>query len=151
MSGGVQKSLAVGDDAGGDYYVRHSGMSVRTKGALSVHGPLTANGEKWRDGTDEIVAEKIPRPVEILEDGEPRPVVTLIDSPQMVSTSAKYERDMECLRIFFAFKLKCRPEGGWEGVLPMWEDVCQGEEGWGVGGGFLGVEGAITAGSGVEG
>lgn len=121
---GVQSVIA-GDDDVGEHYVRHSGMSVATKGALSAHAPL----QKFStDGTGEVVTEAPPEPAELLSNGEPKPVVTLIDFPQMVSTrhpNAKdlFERDAECLRRFFVKKLKCIPEGGWEELVPSWEDL----------------------------
>jgi len=121
---GVQSVIA-GDDDVGEHYVRHSGMSVATKGALSAHAPL----QKFStDGTGEIVTEAPPEPAELLSNGEPKPVVTLIDFPQMVSTRHPngkdlFERDVECLRRFFVKKLKCIPEGGWEELVPSWEDL----------------------------
>ena len=109
-----------------DPYVRHSGMSVASKGALSALGPLEKHYRN--DGTGEIVTEKAPEPTEFLSNGEPKPVVTLIDFPQMVSTKHPnaqelYERDMDCLKRFFVTKLKCLPEDGWHDVVPRWEDV----------------------------
>ena len=121
---GVQSVIA-GDDDVGEHYVRHSGMSVATKGALSAHAPV----QKFAvDGTGEVVTEAPPEPAELLSNGEPKPVVTLIDFPQMVSTrhpnaQELFERDVECLRRFFVKKLKCIPEGGWEELLPSWEDL----------------------------
>jgi RIO kinase 2 len=121
---GVQSVIA-GDDDVGEHYVRHSGMSVVTKGALSAHGPL----QKFSvDGTGEIVTEAPPEPAELLGNGEPKPVVTLIDFPQMVSTNHPnsqelFERDIECLRRFFVKKLKCIPEGGWEELVPSWKEL----------------------------
>eukprot|EP00568_Trieres_chinensis_P000027 CAMPEP_0183302056 /NCGR_PEP_ID=MMETSP0160_2-20130417/7977_1 /TAXON_ID=2839 ORGANISM="Odontella Sinensis, Strain Grunow 1884" /NCGR_SAMPLE_ID=MMETSP0160_2 /ASSEMBLY_ACC=CAM_ASM_000250 /LENGTH=367 /DNA_ID=CAMNT_0025464781 /DNA_START=65 /DNA_END=1165 /DNA_ORIENTATION=+ len=111
---GVQEKVACDDEDGGagEHYVRHSGMSVDTRGALSAHGPL----QRHRlDGTGEIVTEAPPVPAELLENGEAKPIVTLIDFPQMVSTrhpNARelFERDLKCLERFFVKKLKCVPE-----------------------------------------
>lgn len=123
---GIQNSTADHSDVG-EHYVRHSGMSVRTKGALSAHGPL---GTHHMDGTGEFVTEEPPQPLEFLENGEPKPTVTLIDFPQMVSTrhpnaQELYERDMACLKRFFTKKLKCTPEYGWDDLIPQWQDNVQ--------------------------
>lgn len=108
----------------GEHYVRHSGKSVASKGALSAH----LQQFQPVDGTGEFVTEAPPEPKELLETGEPRPVVTLIDFPQMVSThhpNAKelYDRDLQCLKRFFVMKLKCIPEDGWDDLIPSWEQV----------------------------
>jgi len=122
---GIQAINAKEEDAVGDPYVRHSGLSVEIKGALSAHGMLQ---HRHVDATGEIITELPPEPRDFLESGEPKPVVTLIDFPQMVSTqhpNAKelYERDLECLRRFFVMKLKCSPEGGdWDELMPTFED-----------------------------
>ena len=121
---GIQSVIA-GDNDVGEHYVRHSGMSVATKGALSAHGPIQKFGV---DGTGEVVTEAPPEPAELLGNGEPKPIVTLIDFPQMVSTNHPnaqelFERDIECLRRFFVKKLKCIPEGGWEELVPSWEEL----------------------------
>lgn len=102
-------------------YVRHSGLPVPIQGALSAHLPQ-------HDATGEIITELPPEPHEFLEGGEPKPIVTLIDFPQMVSTNhpnAKelYERDMVCLQRFFSGKLKVNPEEPWGELLPPFEDV----------------------------
>mmetsp|Transcript_24672 Transcript_24672/g.35405 ORF Transcript_24672/g.35405 Transcript_24672/m.35405 type:complete len:537 (+) Transcript_24672:91-1701(+) len=103
-------------------YVRHSGLPVPIQGALSAHLPQ-------HDATGEIITELPPEPHEFLEgSGEPKPIVTLIDFPQMVSTNhpnAKelYERDMACLQRFFSGKLKVNPEEPWGELLPPFEDV----------------------------
>ena len=115
---GIQNDMS---DSMDEHYVRHSGMSVTTKGALSAHGPLQKHNV---DGTGEIVTEEPPTPAEFLENGGPKPIVTLIDFPQMVSTqhpNAKelYERDMTCLKRFFVRKLKCVPEN-WDELIPAW-------------------------------
>lgn len=105
-------------------YVRHSGQSVATKGALSAHVAL----ESHRDGTGEFITEAPPTPLEILVNGEAKPIVMLIDFPQMVSTSHPnaqelWERDLQCLKRYFVKKLKCIPEDGWDDVIPKWQDV----------------------------
>jgi len=135
---GVQASIAGDDQDGGagEHYVRHSGMSVCTKGHLSAHGPLQRH---TMDGTGEYVTEAPPEPAELLENGEPKPVVTLIDFPQMVSTrhpNARelFERDLACLERFFVKKLRCVPpdgEGGWEEIMPKWEELVPDEVGEG--------------------
>ena len=121
---GIQDKIADDNDVA-EHYVRHSGMSVTSKGALSAHAPLQKHAV---DGTGEFVTEEPPKPAQLLANGEPKPIVTLIDFPQMVSTrhpNAKelYERDCECLKRFFVMKLKCIPEDGWDDVIPQWEDV----------------------------
>ena len=115
------------EDDGTEHYVRHSGLSVQNKGALSSHGPLQKH---CMDGTGEVVTEKPPEPTELLENGEPKPIVTLIDFPQMVSTrhpnaGELYERDVACLKTFFGKKLRCFVEGEADlaGIMPTWEEL----------------------------
>ena len=67
-----------------------------------------------RDAAEEeaLNNDPLPEPVSRLPNGEPRPVVTLIDFPQMISIQHYnvrdyYERDMECLHRFFTKKLQC--------------------------------------------
>lgn len=124
---GIQSSLV--KQEGDDVYVRHSGMSVTpSRGALSGMGPWdkqysVAGGEapiptinnhfQHQQHHHEDNEDDIPEPAELLDNGEPKPIVTLIDFPQMVSTqhpNAKelYERDLECLRKFFVTKLQCQ-------------------------------------------
>ncbi|KAI2494969.1 Rio2 [Fragilaria crotonensis] len=127
---GIQNTIADDNDVA-EHYVRHSGMSVVSQGALSAHGPLQKH---QFDGTGEIVTEAPPEPKEFLENGEPKPTVTLIDFPQMVSTrhpNAKelYDRDLNCLKRFFVTKLKCVPEQGWDELIPKWEDVIKSQDG----------------------
>lgn len=126
---GIQDSISDNNDVG-EHYVRHSGMSVVTKGALSAHGPLEKHAF---DGTGEVIAETPPAPRELLDNGEPKPIVTLIDFPQMVSTrhpnaQELYERDLSCLKRFFVKKLKCVPESGWDELIPKWQDYVLEEE-----------------------
>lgn len=121
---GIQDKIADDNDIA-EHYVRHSGQSVASKGALSAHGPLQKHAI---DGTGEFVTELPPKPAQVLANGEAKPIVTLIDFPQMVSTrhpNAKelYERDCDCLKRFFVMKLKILPDDGWDGVIPKWEDV----------------------------
>lgn len=103
---GIQ-AIATAED---DPYVRHSGQSVVSKdksiGALSKPA--------WEQSLEEgdRVEEALPDPVEFLENGDPKPVVTLIDFPQMISTlhpnaQELYERDLACLRRFFEHKMQC--------------------------------------------
>ena len=109
-----------------DPYVRHSGQSVagdQSVGALSKPA--------WEQSLEEgdKIGEALPEPIARLENGDPKPVVTLIDFPQMVSTkhpNAKelYERDLACLRRFFQMKLQCHiPEDDLDAV--SWENVFQ--------------------------
>lgn len=102
-------------------------MPVKDKGALSSHGPLQKHSI---DGTGEVVTEKPPEPTELLENDEPKPIVTLIDFPQMVSTrhpNARelYERDVVCLKKFFGRKLQCFVEGetDFTGIMPTWDEL----------------------------
>lgn len=128
MSGGTQTDSSGNNDHddAGTHYVRHSGLEVDIPGSLSAHLHRAV------DGTGEIVTEAPPAPKELLEDGvTPRPIVTLIDFPQMVSTrhpnaNELFDRDVACLRRYFEHKLKCAPdedEGGWGALVPRWEDL----------------------------
>jgi len=120
------------EDDATEHYVRHSGMPTKHKGALSSHGPLQKHSI---DGTGEVVTEKAPEPAERLGNGDPKPIVTLIDFPQMVSTrhpNARelYERDVVCLKKFFTKKLRCYiedddGEGGdsFSGIMPSWDEL----------------------------
>lgn len=122
---GIQETLSHNEEVE-EYYVRHSGVDSLHKGALSSHSPLEKH---VLDGTGEVITEEPPSPQEFLENSEPKPVVKLIDFPQMISThhpnaQELFERDLECLKRFFVKKLKCIPEGGWDDDdLPKWEDV----------------------------
>jgi RIO kinase 2 len=136
-AGGAGRGGGGGDweDDATEHYVRHSGLPSRHRGALSSHGPLQKH--TVIDGTGEVVTEEPPRPLELLDNGEPRPIVTLIDFPQMVSTrhpNARelYERDVECLRRFFGGKLRCYVEGEGGiggGGMPTWEELVAGDDG----------------------
>lgn len=124
MSGGVQEEVCE------DYYVRHSGMESVVPGALSAHVPVVGMDV---DGTGELIVEEPSAPKRLLDNGDPYPNVTLIDFPQMVSTShpnAKelYLRDCMSLKLFFEKKLKCIPVNGWDEVMPQWEDVIVSQE-----------------------
>jgi RIO kinase 2 len=121
---GVQKLATASDDP----YVRHSGQTVapeKSVGALSKPA--------WEQSLEagDKVAEAMPEPVARLENGEPKPIVTLIDFPQMISTkhpNAKelYERDLSCLRRFFELKLLCTiPDDLTAGTV--WESLVQSE------------------------
>jgi RIO kinase 2 len=122
------------EDDATEHYVRHSGLPSRNRGALSSHGPLQKH--TVIDGTGEVVTEEPPEPEGLLDNGEPRPIVTLIDFPQMVSTrhpNARelYERDVECLKRFFGTKLRCYVEGEGSvggGVMPTWEELVAGDD-----------------------
>jgi RIO kinase 2 len=121
------------EDDATEHYVRHSGLPDKCKGALSAHGPIQKH---HIDGTGEVVTDEPPEPLERMENGEPKPIVTLIDFPQMVSTkhpNAKelYERDVVCLKTFFGKKLRCFVEGEEEqfgGIMPSWEELIADEE-----------------------
>ena len=140
---GIQQKLNPDNDAGG-HYVRNSGAVVRGPGALSHHAVLGKDtgpdGTSLVDATGEIVTEDVlaVKAAGLLADGEPRPIVTLIDFPQMVSTKHPngkelYERDVNCLIKFFSNKLNCVSGNGDEDMKAgwRWEDVTG--EGGGVG------------------
>lgn len=126
---GIQ-ALATND--GEDPYVRHSGTSVapeRSVGALSKPA--------WEQSLEEEHAvesarEPLPEPVARLSTGEPKPVVTLIDFPQMISTQhvnaqEYYERDIACLTRFFTKKLQCHiPDDNVVTANSAWEVVMAG-------------------------
>lgn len=125
---GIQHTISRDNDVG-DHYVRHSGGTVAHPGALSAHGPLE---NKHLDNTGEIITEPTPEPDCVLEDGEAKPIVTLIDFPQMVSTrhpnaQELFERDVESMRRFFSLKLKCVPDEGWDEYLPKWKHLVHDE------------------------
>jgi len=115
-----------------DPYVRHSGMSVIAEsnpGMLSARGPWEPEHLQPTEADAGSHAEdEPPKPVE-LENGEPKPIVTLIDFPQMVSTrhpNAKelYERDMACLYKFFSHKLQFQiPDTERERLHLSWESM----------------------------
>lgn len=139
LSGGVQTSAEDGEDEdAGEFYVRHSGCdktvaththTVATKGVLTVPFGKQHTG-KFMDGTGEIVTEEAPKPKFMLENGvDARPVVTLIDFPQMVSVrhpnaEELWQRDIACLKRFFVMKLRCdMNEEDWERLVPVWDDL----------------------------
>lgn len=120
-----------------DHYVRHSGMSVAAEtnpGMLSARGPWEPEHlQRFQPDhqSDDGENEPAPQPLEFLENGEPKPVVTLIDFPQMVSTrhpNARqlYERDTACLLKFFTHKLQFQiPESELDGLFLSWDSVLQ--------------------------
>jgi RIO kinase 2 len=119
---GIQSLATSGDDP----YIRHSGMSVageKSLGALSKPA--------WEQSLEEgdKIAEVLPEPIARLDNGDPKPVVTLIDFPQMISTKHPnaqelYERDLACLRRFFELKIQCTiPDD--VGTEVVWERVKQ--------------------------
>lgn len=101
-------------DNGEDPYVRHSGTSVAPEmsvGALSKPA-WEQTLEEEHHPSSSTLREPLPEPVARLPTGEPKPVVTLIDFPQMISTQhvnaqELYERDISCLTRFFVKKLQC--------------------------------------------
>lgn len=120
-----------------DHYVRHSGMSVAAEtnpGMLSARGPWEPEHlQRFQPDhqSEEDENEPTPQPLEFLENGEPKPVVTLIDFPQMVSTrhpNARqlYERDTACLLKFFTHKLQFQiPESELDGLFLSWDSVLE--------------------------
>lgn len=126
---GVQ-SLATQDSD--DPYVRHSGQSVageKSMGALSKPA-----WEQSLEQGDDLTA--LPEPAERLENGEAKPIVTLIDFPQMISikhpnAQELYERDLACLRKFFEVKLHCQiPEDeeehvSWKSIMALQPESVQ--------------------------
>mmetsp|Transcript_22513 Transcript_22513/g.49043 ORF Transcript_22513/g.49043 Transcript_22513/m.49043 type:complete len:600 (+) Transcript_22513:104-1903(+) len=115
-----------------DPYVRHSGQSVvsaPSRAAQLSAGSLTKPA--WEQSLEEehatTLAERLPEPAERLANGEAKPIVTLIDFPQMISTSHPnaqelYERDLHCLQRFFTQKLQCHiPPEAMQGT--SWDDV----------------------------
>lgn len=103
---GIQ-ALATATD---DPYVRHSGMSV--SGEKSIGALSKPAWEQSMEAGDRI-EEAIPEPVARLPNGEPKPIVTLIDFPQMISVNHPnaqelYDRDVACLKRFFEVKLQCK-------------------------------------------
>mmetsp|Transcript_121124 Transcript_121124/g.180909 ORF Transcript_121124/g.180909 Transcript_121124/m.180909 type:complete len:580 (+) Transcript_121124:52-1791(+) len=119
-----------------DPYVRHSGLSVAAEsapGMLSARGPweperLQQFAAAGATG-EESVVEEPPKPVELLDNGEAKPIVVLIDFPQMVSTlhpnaAELYERDTACLYKFFSHKLQFQiPESDRGSLYLSWESV----------------------------
>jgi len=133
VSGIQQKSFSQEHD----HYVRHSGMSVAAEtnpGMLSARGPWEPEHlQRFQPDheSDDGENDQAPQPLEYLENGEPRPVVTLIDFPQMVSTrhpNAReyYERDTACLLKFFTHKLQFQiPESELENLFLSWDSVLE--------------------------
>jgi RIO kinase 2 len=107
---------ALATDDGNDPYVRHSGQSVapeKSMGALSKPAWEQSLDDDQRAAAVVDVEAALPEPVARLPNGEPKPVVTLIDFPQMISTrhvnaQEYYERDIHSLTRFFVSKLLCR-------------------------------------------
>ena len=124
---GIQALATTKDDP----YVRHSGQSVVSGVAHSAAGMTVGTLSKpaWEQSLEEHdqIQEALPEPAARLPNGEPKPIVTLIDFPQMISTKHPnaqelYERDMACLRRFFQLKLLCQiPDSAGAGT--SWEEV----------------------------
>jgi RIO-like serine/threonine protein kinase len=102
---GVQSMATASDDP----YVRHSGQSVAPEKSIGM-----LSKPAWEQSLEagDKVLEAMPEPVARLPDGQPKPIVTLIDFPQMISTKhpnaeEMYDRDLGCLRRFFELKLLC--------------------------------------------
>jgi len=121
---------ALATDDGNDPYVRHSGQSVAPEqsiGALSKPAwEQTLEEEHHTTNKEEALPEPAAR---LPTTGEPKPIVTLIDFPQMISTQHPnaqeyYERDIACLRRFFVKKLQCQiPEDDEATRKALWENV----------------------------
>jgi RIO kinase 2 len=112
---GIQAQVATSCDE--DPYVRHSGQESvggRSLGALSKPSFLRTDESHISNNNDNnrsACSAEVAEPASYLDNGQPRPLVTLIDFPQMVSTSHPnarelYEHDLHCLRRFFANKLR---------------------------------------------
>lgn len=108
---------ALATDNSADPYVRHSGQSVVHSTRSNQTSPTIGMLSKpaWEQSLEaaDRIDEYLPEPVERLANGEPKPVVTLIDFPQMISTQHPnaeelYMRDIEGLRRFFTLKLQCQ-------------------------------------------
>mmetsp|Transcript_18577 Transcript_18577/g.38378 ORF Transcript_18577/g.38378 Transcript_18577/m.38378 type:complete len:563 (-) Transcript_18577:35-1723(-) len=123
---GIQQLAAAADDP----YARHSGLdsvAASTKRSHGVSlGPLSKPAwEQSLEAQDNL--HDIPEPVARLSNGQAKPIVTLIDFPQMISTQHAnaqelYERDLQCLQRFFALKLQCQiPEEAHAGT--SWEEI----------------------------
>mmetsp|Transcript_17243 Transcript_17243/g.21067 ORF Transcript_17243/g.21067 Transcript_17243/m.21067 type:complete len:590 (-) Transcript_17243:50-1819(-) len=134
LSGGAQNGGKEDEEEdAGDFYVRHSGSSatVVTKGALTVpYGQKHTH--ELMDGTGEIITEEPAKPKFLLDNGvDARPVVTLIDFPQMVSVRHPnamelWMRDIQCLKNFFVKKLRIdMSEEDWEQIVPIWDDLIE--------------------------
>jgi RIO1 family len=108
---GIQ-ALVTDDTA--DPYVRHSGGKSIADDNHSSMGALSK--PPWEQSLLEqetMVEEPLPEPVARLSNGEAKPVVTLIDFPQMISVrhvnaQDYYERDLQCVQNFFIHKLQCQ-------------------------------------------
>ena len=107
---------AIVTDDTADPYVRHSGgQSIapdQSMGALSKQPWEQSLLEQHEVTNDAAAAESLPEPIARLSDGEPKPIVTLIDFPQMISIQhingqEYYERDIKCIQNFFINKLSC--------------------------------------------
>jgi RIO kinase 2 len=128
LSGIQQQALSQEHDP----YVRHSGLSVAAEsapGMLSARGPWEPEHLQPIEIDAGSVEDEPPKPIELLDNGEPKPTVTLIDFPQMVSTqhpnaSELYERDTACLFKFFSHKLQFQiPQEEQNQLFLSWESV----------------------------
>lgn len=116
---GIQ-AMATSDND--DPYVRHSGQSVAPEKSMGL-----LSKPAWEQSLEEEDHMVLPEPIQRLENGEPKPVVTLIDFPQMISVKHPnaqelYEHDMACLRRFFELKLRCTVPDD-IGIDVTWESV----------------------------
>jgi RIO kinase 2 len=128
---GIQQKAMSGEH---DPYVRHSGLSVAAEtapGRLSARGPWEPEHLQHHapDQGSLNSDDKAPEPAELMDNGEPKPVVTLIDFPQMVSTQHPnaeelYERDTACLYKFFTNRLHFQiPEGDEGNLFLTWDSI----------------------------
>jgi RIO kinase 2 len=129
---GIQQSTMSNEH---DNYVRHSGLSVAAEsspGMLSARGPWEPEAlQRFQPDQVDVGSEKEEplAPIEILDNGEAKPIVTLIDFPQMVSTQHPnarelYERDTQCLLKFFTHKLQFQiPESEQQNLYLTWDSV----------------------------
>jgi RIO kinase 2 len=107
---------AIVTDDTADPYVRHSGgQSIapdQSMGMLSKQ-PWEQSLLEQHEVNADTATEALPEPVARLSNGEPKPIVTLIDFPQMISIQhingqEYYERDIQCIQNFFMNKLSCQ-------------------------------------------
>ena len=109
---GIQ-ALVTDDTA--DPYVRHSGGKSVSEQSHSTMGALSK--PPWEQSLleqqQDLVEEPLPEPVARLSNGDAKPVVILIDFPQMISiqhvnAQEYYQRDLQCVQNFFIHKLQCQ-------------------------------------------
>lgn len=135
-----RQALATNDEH--DPYVRHSGTSVAPEqsiGALSKPAweQSLEDNPHLTTPTEHLVAAEDAEVVVVarLSNGDVKPVVTLIDFPQMISTQhvnaeEYYDRDVACLQRFFTQKLQCHiPDDDPVTLQARWDVVVGGSLG----------------------